>query len=771
MSDNPSSPLLRPSRPSSTASSRLNDPDLSTESTPLLSREDVPVQEEGEPLPNGDLSPAASWLRSVQERFRGRTSVKEPGPSRHPSFVALALLTVVVFTIMGLGFFAPAVIEQYSKEAAVFEPTKLSIDSFTTTGVRARVQGTFTLDASRVKANTVRNLGRLGTWMARKVETGESKVRVYLSDYGDVLLGTATIPGIVVSIRNGQITNVDVMAHVEPGEVDGIRAIANDWLEGKLERLRLQGMADVGLKSGIFSLGTQSVSEILVFEGQDLPVFPKFNMTRMNFTEVSLPGHQRGMAANVSLNLNNNHPIKFIVPSLAFDILVPSCTQTDPYILLANATSEEIDVEPQAEVQVNVGGIIREIPDTLTKACPGSHSSPLDLLLGNYLHGNEMTVYVRGANSPSPGAPGWISDLLASVTVPVPFPGRALGNLIKNFTLANVHFSLPDPMADPGTPEAQPKLSALVKVLVDLPKEMNFPVNVSRVRADAEVYYHGRKLGHLDLEKWQKANSTRVDTKGERISELRIDAKIDEAPLRVTDDDVFTEVVQALVFGGKGVLLDIKADVDIKVGASFGKFAIKGIPAKGKVVVKPISRGFGSFSPKVGSIEILDTTETTFTLQAKINFTNPTQYSAMVPYVDLKITNNGTILGHATAKNVSVGPGNNKNIIVQAVWDPLTPGGKKGQGLAREFLSQYLSGKNTTLVLKTHNGTIPSQPSLGAALSSLEIELPTPKFSTPKTPDDGGDGDGDDDGPHFIKDATVLLTLIDTLREILAHGL
>ena len=197
-----------------------------------------------------------------------------------------------------------------------------------------------------------------------------------------------------------------------------------------------------------------------------------------------------------------------------------------------------------------------------------------------------------------------------------------------------------------------------------------------------------------------------------------------------------------------------------------------------------ISRGFGSFSPKVGSLEILDTTKTTFTLQAKINFTNPTQYSATVPYVDLRIINNGTALGHATAKNVSVRPGDNENIIVQAVWDPLTPGGKKGHDSAREFLSQYLSGmshihepnlrraltesvgKNTTLVLKTHNGTIPSQPSLGAALSSLEIELPTPKLGTPKMPDDDdGDGNDEDDGPHFIKDATVLTTLIDFLRE------
>jgi len=304
----------------------------------------------------------------------------------------------------------------------------------------------------------------------------------------------------------------------------------------------------------------------------------------MNFTEVSLPGHQKGMAADVSLGLTNSYPIQFMVPSLAFDILVPSCAHTDPYILLADATSEVIHIEPQAEVQVNASGVIREIPDMLTKACPGSHFSPLDLLLKKYLHGNETTVYVRGANSL--GAPRWVSDLLASVTVPVPFPSHALGNLIKNFTLANVHFSLPDPTAEPGTPEAQPKLSAVVKVLVGLPKEMNVPVNVSGVRAEAEVYYHGSKLGRLDLKKWQKANSTRINARGKKSPELRIEAKVEEAPLHITDDDVFTEVVQALVFGGKGVLLDIKADVDVQVGASFGKFAIKGIPAKGKVVVK-----------------------------------------------------------------------------------------------------------------------------------------------------------------------------------------
>jgi hypothetical protein len=280
-----SSPSQRPSSLRSGRSGRSGRSNESTESTPLLSRqEDESDHEVDEPFQNGGPSPAASWLRSIQERIRRPSAPKEPSPRRWPSIVALVLLSGTVFAIMALGFFAPAVVEEYAKEAAVFEPTKLSIDSFTATGVLARVQGTFVLDASRVRNNAVRNLGRAGTWVARKIEAKESKVRVYLPEYNDVLLGTATIPGIVVSIRNGQKTVVDIIAHVEPGQIDGIRTIANDWLEGNLKRLRVLGKADIGLQSGLIPLGTQSVSETLVFEGQSLysSVIRLFQLTRID---------------------------------------------------------------------------------------------------------------------------------------------------------------------------------------------------------------------------------------------------------------------------------------------------------------------------------------------------------------------------------------------------------------------------------------------------------------------------------------------------------
>jgi hypothetical protein len=159
--------------------------------------------------------------------------------------------------------------------------------------------------------------------------------------------------------------------------------------------------------------------------------------------------------------------------------------------------------------------------------------------------------------------------------------------------------------------------------------------------------------------------------------------------------------------------------------------------------------------PKVGDLSVLSTDKTTINLQARVNFTNPTEYTAQIPYFNIHILNNGSVVGDATARNISVSRGNNTNVLVQATWDPTRFGGETAAKIGRELLSQYISGYNTTLTFQTHEGSIPHQPELGKALSKFAIELPTPRLSTPS--DRVGDGDDGEDGdrtPHFIQDAT-----------------
>ena len=96
-------------------------------------------------------------------------------------------------------------------------------------------------------------------------------------------------------------------------------------------------------------------------------------------------------------------------------------------------------------------------------------------------------------------------------------------------------------------------------------------------------------------------------------------------------------------------------------------------------------------------MKILDTSETSLSIQAQVNFTNPTEYSAHVPFVSINILNNGTTLGQATTKDVVVVPGVNENMIVEALWDPLHLSGQTGRAIGRELLSQYISGTDVLL--------------------------------------------------------------------------
>ena len=313
---------------------------------------------------------------------------------------------------------------------------------------------------------------------------------------------------------------------------------------------------------------------------------PQYNITKLNVHEVELSDAVRGMAADVSIIAYNEHPVTFTVPPLGFEILIPGCTPEGSLLLLANATTEEIQVAPKQDIVINVSGVVRQLPDTLTAECPGTHISPLDIFIGDYMHGINSTIFVRGADGPVGDAPSWISDLMKSVTVPVPVPSHPFDSSIRNFSMSDVHLSLPDPFAKPDSPEAQPQMSAIVDVLVNLPKEMNFPIEVTRIRANADVFYHDRKLGVLDMHKWQKSNSTRVEAHDDEPAGLAVRSIVKKVPLNITDEEVFSDVVQAMLFGGEKIVLGAKAKVDVETESVIGKFVIRKIPAEGKVPLK-----------------------------------------------------------------------------------------------------------------------------------------------------------------------------------------
>lgn len=291
------------------------------------------------------------------------------------------------------------------------------------------------------------------------------------------------------------------------------------------------------------------------------------------------------MGADVSIVVMNQFPVQLRVPPVAVDVLVDGCQPSDQLIMLGTAETKELQVEPNTDLHVNVTGHVEELPDSLTEQCPDSLKSPLDSLLGDYMHGNDATVYVSCCKFPDPSTPGWAKDLLQDITVPIPLEGHNMGNTIKNFSMANVDFAFPEGDAEPGTPESNPQISALVKVFINLPDEMNFPLGVKHIKATADVFYHKKKLGVLDIRKWQEAKSRRIDPHGNERALLLVETDIKKAPLEITNGGLLMEIVGEIGTGGT-VKLDLEALVSVEVDTPMGAFAVRDIPAEGVVPIK-----------------------------------------------------------------------------------------------------------------------------------------------------------------------------------------
>jgi len=653
-------------------SSRDPSPTRASEQTPLLSHTDSNTEHETD----GHIeSPEEPTKRKIQ----------------WPIVAAISALSVFMLLALIFGFATPSAVEQYVKEAMQFEADNLSIESFTDTGIRARVQGTVWLDASKVHKKPVRDLGRFATYIAKEVESGETHMDVFLPGYGDLLLGSAILPPVKLNIRNGHYNWIDIVADLEPGDIEGIRRVADDFINHKLSDITVRAVVNAPVKSGLIRLN-QKVTQFVTLEAGQAPPMPKPELKSLHVEELKRDGQSSGIKALAKLTVKNDYPVRLDVPPMSFDVLLPDCGNN--YLLFATTTSEKIEIVPKRNITVKATGLMTQLPTDLTTTCPGSSKSPLDTFVASYMRGKDTIVYIRGGKQ-TPETPEWIGKLLQDTIVPVPLPVRPFDNMVKNFSMTNVHFSLPN------SPEGRPVISATVGVLVGLPRDMNFDIDVARVRADGAIYYEGEEMGKLDLHDWQKSRSHKSH------GDLLVESEVVNAPLEITNEDVFAKVIQKMVFQHKGVVLSMKAIVDVDATTALGSFVISGIPSKGSIWVDPPKTG--GFEHKVGEISVVDTSETKLTMQARVTITNPTEYYADMPRVDAELFVNGTKMGNAWGGG-KIQPGDNE-IVSFVEWDKTSVGA--------EFLSQFISGYNVSLTIKP--GKLPGLPEIPM---NITVEVP-----------------------------------------------
>jgi hypothetical protein len=239
---------------------RIDDP-VASENTPLL----------GESRPNGHGDHTTE--------HQGSDLPKPTRRRRWPILLALAILCILVVLIMLFGFFVPDAMKQYAIEAADVHIQSV-VPELTDSGAHARIRAKFAMRSSKVRSRNIRNLGVFGTWLAQEVESSESRVVVTLPDYGDAVLGTAVVPSLKVSVVNGQTTDLDFTTTlVPPSSVDPLKGMFDDWINGKLEFVKVAGAVKIGLRSGIIWLPSSDILHTFTISGMGHALISRIRLT------------------------------------------------------------------------------------------------------------------------------------------------------------------------------------------------------------------------------------------------------------------------------------------------------------------------------------------------------------------------------------------------------------------------------------------------------------------------------------------------------------
>ncbi|KAK9481305.1 hypothetical protein V1514DRAFT_300662 [Lipomyces japonicus] len=497
--------------------------------------------------------------------------------------VAACCVLLSLLTVHAVSVNSPVL---YAKQAINLNISSVSVLDLSSEGLHAHVQGEISFDSSRVKDRSTRILGRIATSIMRKAEVRDTFMiisKVDLNDGSKVdQLGRATVPNIVVDIRDNHVTPIDFISNVEDiADVEDIAKLVRDYLQGNLKEAIFRGDADLPLQSGILPLGTHHVAHDIKFQGGIGGAIP-FSISEFSFSRNEKPG----IMVKVDAVAKNPYPIHLNLPALDWIIEAPVCH--DEFLVnLVVAHSEALLVNPRDVVELKVSSQVAKIPKPFLQRCPGTDTTAMDKYLSLYLAGETITLYVHGKPAQVVSdMPPWLTDILAAISIPVPIPGRtsrdgSLDNMIKSYGLSKVKLTMPNR----GAPndDSYPRISALVNAVIELPHELAFPVAIDSIRGVSDMLYENDKFGVLLIDDWTPAQSSYT-----KEGYIQVVAEITDIPLEVTDGAVFKALLQRMFFAGEAEV-DVDGTIDVDLETPVGTFIVQKIPAKGSIVLRRYS--------------------------------------------------------------------------------------------------------------------------------------------------------------------------------------
>ncbi|KAG0261894.1 hypothetical protein DFQ27_002722 [Actinomortierella ambigua] len=363
-------------------------------------------------------------------------------------------------------------------------------------------------------------------------------------------------------------------------------------------------------------------------------------------------------------------------------------------------------------------------------------------LLSRYIQGEDSVVAIRAL--PEPEMVRWLQVVVQSIALNVRFPGSPQKDFIQGIDMKQLSFGFDKNVT--SSPSRSAEIRGRLTTHLQLPKNVTFPITVAELYPEVELFRLGSMSdGGNDDNGSRLANPTpmaRINLPGSLPAEsvqngnaLQVDVSFESGSLVVFpgQEQTFYGFLNESFTKDK-IILGVTGQARALVETGMGTFELGPIPFTTRTTQKGLG-GLIGVPPKLEQIDVVDSTENSLTIKARLVLINPSSISASLGSLSFFWGYNGFLVGLATVPSAALVPGPNTIETLgmmdssldcrQRRNDPTCDPDDAAQA-ARAFLSGYISGDNTTAIDILGHAESTKIPLLQPLISSLTIRSSLP---------------------------------------------
>ena len=673
------------------SSSRINDdPHTSTQrpsnrSISPLTR--IPL-EENEPTPNTRQESYSSIESSLNGTSRSYTedSVMGDGENdeRQPLLVVRSSESVdeiakeyfsfennkafiyTLLILLGLGFFFYLTFQQLDSLVMLAIDTKfqsLSIMDLNNDGLDCHILGSVSMHYGNIGNHFYRFFMKLASVIIGSVIiVPNDAVKLFASLQGtNETLHVLNIypPDIQVDIANNAITEIDFISKSELIE-ENIVELLNTLEDVNDEKavMKLTGIFDSTIESKLFEYSTKNARFYLDYSLNKTDLVPTVLLDKL--TVQQNPENNTEIEFYSTINIDNKFPIQAELEAIDWDISIAGCKKE--LVKLGEWHSSSLSLQPDASVEFDVNGVIREIPDELLQDCDNNITT-VNKLVQDYLKGKTTAINISASKNKKnqKNLPKWLLYVLNKagykLLVSLPYLQDDILKYIKHYNVSSLFLEFLSPKSRELFSYA---LSSNVSMITTFPGIFDITFGVPRfqnslsLRDESEVLVNG----------WSNTNNTITLHRYDDESLLEWDIAVSNFEADSVESARLGVLANKLLNGKyitDSMYLDMTLDeVDLSMPILTTTLKHLVLPS---VRLNPPIESINSIDGVINTLNItidnilyVDSSKEELSLMIDCSLLNPTNISIDIPddTISLQLRYNDTIIGNVSTTDVLI---------------------------------------------------------------------------------------------------------------------